>query len=73
MEKPTSHNSKTVPYGAILPKSARFEDIDGEELFSCCYVCGWKISEVKDVSNFNESMEILECSKHYLTKEQKYL
>ena len=71
--EPTSHNSKTVPYGAILPKSARFEDVDGEENYLVVDSCLWsgKYPEVKDVSNFNESMEILDV-KALFNKEQKY-
>jgi len=70
--EPTSHNSKTVPYGAILPKSARFEDVDGED-YLVVDSCLWsgKYPEVKDVSNFNESMEILDV-KALFNKEQKY-
>ncbi len=70
--EPTSHNSKTVPYGAVLPNSARFEDVDGEE-YLVVDSCLWsgRYPEVKDVSNFNESMEILEV-KALFNKEQKY-
>lgn len=70
--EPTSHNSKTVPYGAVLPNSARFEDVDGEE-YLVVDSCLWsgKYEEVKDVSNFNQSMEILDV-KALFNKEQKY-
>lgn len=70
--EPTSHDSKAVPYGAVLPNSARFEDVDGEE-YLVVDSCLWsgRYPEVKDVSNFNESMEILEV-KALFNKEQKY-
>ncbi len=70
--EPTSHDSKTVPYGAVLPNSARFEDVDGEE-YLVVDSCLWsgRYPEVKDVSNFNESMEILDV-KALFNKEQKY-
>lgn len=70
--EPTSHNSKTVPYGAVLPNSARFEDVDGEE-YLVVDSCLWsgRYSEVKDVSKFNESMEIVDV-KALFNKEQKY-
>ena len=70
--EPTSHDSKAVPYGAVLPNSARFEDVDGEE-YLVVDSCLWsgRYPEVKDVSNFNESMEILEI-KALFNKEQKY-
>lgn len=58
--EPTSHNSKAVPYGAILPNSARFEDVDGEE-YLVVDSCLWsgRYPEVKDVSTMNQSMEII--------------
>ena len=70
--EPTSHDSKAVPYGAVLPTSARFEDVDGEE-YLVVDSCLWsgKYPEVIDISNFNESMEIVDV-KALFNKEQKY-
>lgn len=70
--EPTSHNSKAVPYGAILPNTARFEDVDGEEYLvvdSCLWSGRYK--EVEDVSNFNQSMELINI-KALFDKENKY-
>jgi len=68
----TSHDSKTVPYGAVLPNTARFEDIDGEE-YLVVDSCLWsgRYPEVSDVSNFNESMEIVDV-KALFDRENKY-
>lgn len=68
----TSHNSKAVPYGAVLPSSARFEDVDGEEylVIDSCLWSG-RYPEVKDVSSMNQSMEIVDV-KALFNKEQKY-
>ena len=68
----TSHNNKTVPYGAILPNTAKFEDIDGEE-YLVVYSCLWsgRYPEVKDVSSFNQSMEIVDV-KGLFDKKNKY-
>jgi len=68
----TSHDSKTVPYGAVLPNTARFEDIDGEE-YLVVDSCLWsgRYPEVADVSTFNESMEIVQV-KALFDRENKY-
>ncbi len=62
----TSHNSKAVPYGAVMPNSARFEVIDGEE-YLVVDSCLWsgRYPEVRDVSSMNQSMEITNVQAKY--------
>ncbi len=70
--EPTSHDSKAVPYGAVLPKTARFEMIEGED-YLVADSCLWsgRYNVVSDVSNFNESMEIVGV-KALFNKDEKY-
>lgn len=70
--EPTSHDNKAVPYGAVLPKTARFEMIEDED-YLVADSCLWsgRYNEVSDVSNFNESMEIVGV-KGLFNKDEKY-
>lgn len=69
--EPTTHDSKAVPYGAVLPNTARFENVDGEE-YLVVDSCLWsgRYPEVADVSNFNQSMELINI-KAIFDKENK--
>ena len=64
---------KTVPFGAVIPNSARFEDIDGEE-YLVVDVAMWssKYPEVKDLSLQNQSMELVGISGTYNSTDKFY-
>lgn len=64
--EPTSHDNKAVPYGAILPKTARFEMIEDEK-YLVADSCLWsgKYPEVTDVSSYNQSMEVTKVTGNF--------
>ena len=62
----------TKPYGCVIPNSARFEEIDGQEyLVVDCAMWSSRYPEVKDLSKQNQSMELVGISGTY-NKEDKF-
>lgn len=62
----------TKPYGCVIPNSARFEEIDGQEyLVVDCAMWSSRFPEVKDLSKQNQSMELVGISGTY-NKEDKF-
>lgn len=63
----TSHDERAVPYGAVIPNSARWEVIDDKE-YKVVDVAFWKgrYSELNDLESCNQSMEIVGISGTYI-------
>ena len=66
------HEEEEVPYGAVIPKTGRFEEIDGEE-WVVADVALWskRYEEVSDLSENNQSIEIVGITGKY-NKEDKF-
>lgn len=56
----TSHDDRAVPYGAVIPNSARWEVIEDKE-YKVVDVAFWKgrYSELNDLESCNQSMELV--------------
>ena len=67
------HKGNTKPYGCIIPNTARFEEIDGED-YLVCEVAIWsgRYSEANDLSDCNQSMEIVGISASYNSTDKFY-
>ena len=62
----------TKPYGCVIPNSARFEEVDGQEyLVVDCAMWSSRYPEVKDLSKQNQSMELVGISGVW-NKEDKF-
>ena len=66
-------DGRTVPYGAAIPNTKRFEEIDGED-YLVCDVAMWssKYPEVKDLSKQNQSLELVGISGTYNSTDKVY-
>lgn len=62
----TSHDDRAVPYGAVIPNSARWEVIEDKE-YKVVDVAFWKgrYSELNDLESCNQSMELVGISGTY--------
>ena len=62
----TNHDDRAVPYGAVIPNSARWEVIEDKE-YKVVDVAFWKgrYSELNDLESCNQSMELVGISGTY--------
>lgn len=62
----TSHDDRAVPYGAVIPNSARWEVIEDKE-YKVVDVAFWKgrYSELNDLESCSQSMELVGISGTY--------
>ena len=68
------HEKGEVPYGAVIPKTAQFEEIDGETWVTA-KVALWseRYSEVKDIEGNNQSMEVVNIKGQYSKEDKMYV
>ena len=72
-DEPTSHDSRQIAYGAVLPNSYFWKEIDGEDYF-CCKTVLWnsRYPELANIQNANQSIEITGCKGHYNAQDKYY-
>ena len=72
-DEPTSHDSRQIAYGAVLPNSYFWKEIDGDDYF-CCKTVLWnsRYPELANIQNANQSIEITGCKGHYNAQDKYY-
>lgn len=69
-----SHEKGEVPYGAVIPKTAQFEEIDGETWVTA-KVALWsdRYSEVENIEGNWQSMEVVNIKGQYSKEDKMYV